>query len=149
MALAAGLAQFDILGVSYYAQWSDLPLENLGEVLKRLEAAYGKDIAVVETAYAWTLDWNDDADNILGERSLEPGYPPTKEGQRRYLIDLMGEVLKAGGRGIVYWEPAWISTRCRTRWGRGSHWENAALFDFMRSELHEGADFLSHEFSAQ
>ena len=149
VALAAGLAKFDMLGVSYYAQWSDLHLERLGEVLKRLKADYGKDIAVVETAYAWTLDWNDDANNILGQQSLESGYPPTKAGQRRYLIDLMSSVLESGGLGIVYWEPGWISTRCRTRWGKGSHWENAALFDFMRSELHEGADFLSHDFSAQ
>jgi hypothetical protein len=30
----------------------------------------------------------------------------------------------------VYWEPAWVSTACSTRWGQGSHWENAAFFDF-------------------
>ena len=135
--------------MSYYAQWSDLPLERLGEVLKRLEADYGKGIAVVETAYAWKFERNDDANSILGEQSLEPGYPRTKAGQRRYLIDLMSSVLESGGLGIIYWEHAWISTRCQTRWGRGSHWENAALFEFKRSELHEGEDFLSHEFADQ
>lgn len=147
MALDAGLADFDILGVSYYGEWSDVSLRELPGLLRDLRGRYEKDIAVVETAYAWTLDWNDEANNILGEQSLEPGYPATRAGQRRYLIDLMNSVLGAGGLGIVYWEPAWISSRCCTRWGRGSHWENAALFDFRRAELLEGADFLGHDYS--
>jgi arabinogalactan endo-1,4-beta-galactosidase len=43
----------------------------------------------------------------------------------------------------VYWEPAWVSTSCPTRWGVGSHWENATLFDFQKgNELTPAADFL-------
>jgi arabinogalactan endo-1,4-beta-galactosidase len=42
----------------------------------------------------------------------------------------MQDVLDAGGSGVVYWEPAWVSTKCRTRWAQGSDWENAAFFDF-------------------
>ena len=41
------------------------------------------------------------------------------------------EVIKSsGGEGLVYWEPAWVSTKCSTLWGQGSHWDNATFFDF-------------------
>lgn len=36
----------------------------------------------------------------------------------------------SGGEGLIYWEPAWVSTNCSTLWGQGSHWDNATLFDF-------------------
>ena len=147
-AASAGLFDFDILALSYYSQWSRVPLDRLGDHIQALRDKYGKDVVVVETAYPWTLRYQDDASNILGEASLAPGYPATRAGQRNYLLDLMSAVVGAGGLGIVYWEPAWISTSCRTRWGNGSHWENAALFDYESSNLHEGADFLDHDFSA-
>jgi len=38
-------------------------------------------------------------------------------------------VEESGGGGIIYWEPAWVSTNCNTQWGQGSHWDNATLFD--------------------
>ena len=146
-AARAGLFDFDILALSYYSQWSRIPLGRLSPYIQALRSKYGKDVVVVETAYPWTLRNQDDAFNILGEASLAPGYRATTAGQRNYLLDLMGAVLDAGGLGIVYWEPAWISTSCRTRWGDGSHWENAALFDYEASILHEGADFLDHDFT--
>jgi hypothetical protein len=42
-------------------------------------------------------------------------------------------VLNNGGLGVIYWEPAWVSTECTTRWGQGSHWENGAFFDFQNN----------------
>ena len=66
---------------------------------------------------------------------------------RQYLIDLTQTVIDHAGVGVVYWEPAWISTRCRTRWGRGSAWENAALFDFHHhDELLPGIDFYQYAY---
>ena len=146
-AAEAGILDFDILGVSYYAKWSKMPFNMMEEAIRRLHQRYGKDVVVVETAYPWTLRYNDRAHNILGADSLVDGYSATKDGQRRMLIDLMDAVLRGGGLGVVYWEPAWVSTRCRTRWGTGSHWENATLFDFHPGNLHQGADFLSHDYS--
>ena len=35
----------------------------------------------------------------------------------------------SGGAGLIYWEPAWVSTNCYTEWAQGSHWDNATLFD--------------------
>ena len=32
--------------------------------------------------------------------------------------------------GVIYWEPAWISSPAKDLWGTGSSWENCAFFDF-------------------
>ena len=145
----AGVLDIDIIGLSYYAKWSKMPFNLLEEAIRRLRYRYGKDVAVVETAYPWTLKYKDQAHNLLGADSLIDGYPATQNGQRRMLIDLMGAVLRGGGLGVVYWEPAWVSSRCRTRWGQGSHWENATLFDYRGVNLHKGADFLSRDYSTE
>lgn len=140
-AAAAGLPDFDIIGLSYYEKWSTTPLAAIGPKVARLRAKYGKDVVIVETSYPWTLKSNDQAGNLLGQDSVSPGYPATEVGQQRYLSQLMRSVTDNGGLGIVYWEPAWISSSCKTRWGQGSHWENATLFDF-RGRLLPGAKFL-------
>jgi arabinogalactan endo-1,4-beta-galactosidase len=89
---------------------------------------------VVETAYPFTDDHADSSHNLLGADSLIPGYPATPKGQLDYLTDLTRLVVRSGGSGVVYWEPAWVSTKCRTRWGQGSSWENATFFDFRRGD---------------
>jgi len=140
-AIAAGVTDFDLIGISYYPKWSSTPFTKLADALRHVRNKYGRDVVVVEAAYPWTLDAGDAAGNLLGEDSLVGGYPATADGQRRFLLDLMAAVRSAGGLGVVYWEPAWVSTGCRTRWGRGSHWENATLFDF-DGRLLPGAEFL-------
>ena len=140
-ATAAGVTDYDLIGLSYYPKWSTTSYDELGPALDRLRRRFDKDIVIVETAYPFTLDANDEASNLLGEDSLVDGYPATVDGQARYLVDLADIVRAAGGLGVVYWEPAWVSSTCSTRWGNGSHWENAALFDF-EGRLHDGASFL-------
>ena len=84
---------------------------------------------VVETAYPHTMANADAAGNILGEDSLTEGFPATPDGQLDYLITLTKTVVEAGGNGVIYWEPAWISSGASTPWGNGSHWDNATFFD--------------------
>lgn len=139
--IRAGLDDFDMIGVSYYPKWSSTPFDQITDSVAKIRERYGSDVVIVETAYPWTLEGNDGASNLLGEDSLVDGYPATPGGQRRFLSDLQAAVRDGGGLGIVYWEPAWVSTSCRTRWGEGSHWENAALFDF-DNRLLPGAEFL-------
>jgi len=130
-AAQAGVTDFDLIGISYYSKWSKYTLAGLGAVINRLRYRYAKaDIWVVETAYAWTTAWNDNSGNLLGEDSALPAYRVTKDGQKQYLVDLTQTIIANGGSGIVYWAPDWVSTKCRTRWGQGSNWENATLFDF-------------------
>jgi arabinogalactan endo-1,4-beta-galactosidase len=143
-ATAAGVTDFDQIGLSYYGKWSKYDLAGLGTVIRRLTRSYpGKEVILVETAYPWTLDYADDLPNVLGEDSLIKGYSATPEGQQRYMTDVTKVVLANGGVGVVYWEPAWISTNCKTPWGRGSSWENATFFDFHhKNELLPAIDFM-------
>jgi arabinogalactan endo-1,4-beta-galactosidase len=102
------------------------------------------EVLLVETAYPWTLESADEAANLLGENTLIDGYPASVAGQAAYLADLTQLVIDAGGVGMVYWEPAWVSTPCSTRWGRGSHWENATFFDFRNgNEVLPSIDFMT------
>jgi len=34
-----------------------------------------------------------------------------------------------GGKSLVYWESAWITSNLKDLWGTGYSWENAALFN--------------------
>ncbi len=140
-ALEHGVSDFDVIGISYYPKWSRVPFEQVGDSLEAIRERFGRRVAIVETAYPWTLEGRDAAGNILGEDSLVPGYPATPAGQERFLRELRAKVRLAGGEGVIYWEPAWISSVCETRWGQGSHWENATLFDF-EGQLLPGAEAL-------
>jgi len=143
-ATAAGVRDFDFIGVSYYPKWSALDMKQAGTALAAVKKRFKADIIVVEVSYPFTLrDAGDKASNLLGEDSLLRGYPATLSGQQRFMDDVVKMTLQAGGVGVVYWEPAWVSTSCATRWGTGSHWENATLFDFRKgNELTPAADFL-------
>jgi len=129
-ATAAGVTGYDQIGLSYYPKWSTRDIAGLAATIRRLRTTYDKNVMVVETAYPWTLANADSAPNILGKDALLPQYPATPAGQEQYLVDLTQAVMDAGGNGVVYWEPAWVSTSCRTPWARGSAWDNATFFDF-------------------
>ena len=124
-----GVVDFDWIGLSYYPQWSQYDFSNLEEVLYNLRTQYNKKLMIVETAYPYTLNNYDSANNILGSQSLLANYNATQQGQLDYLLRLKEIISNSGGSGLVYWEPAWVSTNCNTLWGNGSHWENATLFD--------------------
>jgi arabinogalactan endo-1,4-beta-galactosidase len=146
-AFAAGILDFDVIGISYYPKWSSRNLHELGRTIRRIRHKYQKDVILVETAYPWTLLNNDAAGNILGEDSLVEEYPATLSGQSRFLKELTQTVISSDGSGVVYWEPAWVSSECSTRWGKGSHWENNTFFDYETTSAHSGFDFLSHSYS--
>ncbi|WP_439151333.1 glycoside hydrolase family 53 protein [Winogradskyella sp.] len=124
-----GVTDFDWIGLSYYPLWSDYSLDDVQTPLSTLINTYNKKLMVVETAYPFTLENADNANNILGSSALINGYPASQQGQLDYLNQLKSVIENAGGQGLVYWEPAWVSTGCYTLWAQGSHWDNATLFD--------------------
>lgn len=126
---SAGISDYDWIGLSYYPIWSEYTLSNISSPLKTLIDNYNKRLMIVETAYPFTLQNADNANNILNEDSLISGYPASQQGQLNYLNELKKKIEEAGGEGLIYWEPAWVSTNCKTLWGQGSHWDNATLFD--------------------
>lgn len=139
-----GVTDFDWIGISYYPKWSTYELENLEKALSILIREHQKELMVVETAYPFTMENIDDANNLMDQSALTANYPATPEGQLGYLNHLKTIIKDAGGKGLVYWEPAWVSTPCQTRWGTGSHWDNATLYNH-ELRPNPGMKFMSSE----
>ena len=92
---------------------------------------------IFETGYIWTTESNDSANNIISD--VQSGYSPASPAnQKRWLIDLTQEMISRGASGVIYWEPAWVTSPCQTQWGTGSHQEHATFFDFDNNVLTGG-----------
>ena len=137
-----GITDFDWIGLSYYPKWSTINIDDIDLEVKSLIENYNKRLMVVETAYPFTLKSKDNASNILGEDSLISNFPASVDGQHNYLKYLKSKLISGGAEGLIYWEPAWVSTRCKTLWGTGSHWENSTLFNF-ENKANKGVLFLN------
>ena len=145
-AAKAGVQGYDLIGISYYKKWSTYGLDQLKQTIAETKHRYGKDVIVVETGYPFTLEGADTANNLLGNDALIPGYAATPQGQRQFMVELTQLTIDAGGIGVVYWEPYWISTRCGTRWGKGSDWENSTWFDYPKHEALPVFEWLRHKY---
>ena len=145
-----GFTSYDIIGISYYPGWSDYDIHKTAQIVGQLKAAHGKEVMIVETGYPWTLEWADNLGNILGSANLLKTYNSlaSKENQRAFLTEFSYLVKENGGLGVIYWEPAWVSTGCTTPWGTGSSYENATFFDFDYN-LHEGIGFLDYDYAVK
>ncbi|MQM27766.1 glycoside hydrolase family 53 protein [Glycomyces albidus] len=149
-AAARGL-DFDAIGLSYYPYWHGTQ-DDLGANLNDLAVRYGKDLAVVETAYAWTAAQPEGHHQVFTAKLAEGcGYDVSPEGQAAFLRDLyavVAAVPEGRGLGVVYWEPAWLpvagttwASRAGMEYGddvvdeAGSSWANQALFDFEGNAL--------------
>ncbi len=130
---------FDIIGVSYYPYWHGT-LEELRANLKDISQRYNKDVVILETAYAWTLQDIDGHPNIFGgDMEIMGGYKATIQGQATAIRDIMevvAQVPNGRGLGIFYWEGCWIPVKgAGWKEGEGNPWENQALFDFNGNAL--------------
>jgi len=138
-----GLLAFDILGFSYYYNWSSVHLNNISNYVSEFLQKYGKEVMIMETVYPWTTENADDYPNIINvDKILIPDYPATIEGQLNYLKKLNQEVIDGGGKGVFYWEPAWITSDLKTQWGDGSAWDCNTLFDFEGGVI-EGINYMT------
>lgn len=151
---AAGGADFDVIGLSYYPFWHG-PMEGLARNMADLAGRYGRDMIVTETSMGFTLEdygayegltpENRKGMAATAERSKGIGWPMTPEGQAAFLRDLAA-VIRAvpDGKclGFMWWEPAWIpvagsgwATEAALRYmgetgPDGNEWANQALFDY-------------------
>ena len=131
---AAEHLDYDVIGLSWYSYYHG-PLAALKSNLDELAGRYRKPLVVVETAYGWTTDDADGTRNLFNaEQAAKVGWPASVAGQAqaiRAVIDTVAAVPLGLGRGVFYWEPAWIpATGAGWRNGDGNNWENQALFDF-------------------
>lgn len=134
--ISNGVTDFDILGLSHYAKWSTITtMEEVENKIRVFKTSYGKQVMVVETAYPWTGANADTYTNIISPADKAMDYDITPQEQFRYMKDLAQAIIRGGGTGIMYWEPAWITSRLNDGWGIGSSWENNAFFDFNGNAL--------------
>jgi arabinogalactan endo-1,4-beta-galactosidase len=139
-----GVTDFDIIGLSHYSKWSQVnTMPAITATIRDLVNKYNKTVMVVEAAYPWTGSNLDSYNNLFSQADSVAGYPLTQQGQFSYLKDLVQAIKDGGGKGIMYWEPAWITSPMRDRWGVGSSWENNALFGF-HGEVLPAMDYMNH-----
>jgi arabinogalactan endo-1,4-beta-galactosidase len=127
--IAKGVTDFDIIGFTYYYSYHGQSPEEVGEIVESLKNSYpAYKIMIVETGYLWDTQNIDGLGNIINDSS--PDYQPVSAStQQKFMVDLTREVRDAGGAGVIFWEPDWVSTPCSTPWGIGSSQEHVAFFD--------------------
>lgn len=128
---------YDIIGLSYYPIWHGKSITQLKQKIQELGKNYNKSILIAETAYPFTLDWNDWTNNVVGQNSqlILPDYPATNEGQKKFIHDIKSIMKEAeNGIGFCYWGAeliAWKGNQATN----ASPWENQAIFDFNNKAL--------------
>lgn len=133
---SGAVSDFDIIGMSYYPLWhTTIAFGDLPTLITKLKDTFHKKVMILETSYPWTTGYFDSYNNQFGSQIPLAGYPFTKEGQTKFLVDLTQSLLNAGGTGVIYWDPAWISSQMKDSWGTGSSMENCTFFDFTGNAL--------------
>lgn len=141
-----GVTDYDIIGLSHYTKWSMVKsMQEVTDTIRKLVNTYKKTVLIVETGYSWTTDNGDKYNNIFSANDNAPGYAISVDDQYLYLKDMTQAVINYDGKGIQYWEPAWIASKLNDGWGVGSGWDNVILFDFTGDVL-KGADYMCYPY---
>jgi arabinogalactan endo-1,4-beta-galactosidase len=127
---------YDYIGLSYYPVWHGKILSDVNATITSLGETHNKKVIIAETAYPFTLGYNDYTNNILGlANQLVPTYPATNQGQKEFLLAIKNLVKQnSRGLGFCYWGAEWVAFRGPTA-TNGSSWENQALWDFNNNAL--------------
>ncbi len=125
---------FDLLGISYYPWWHG-DLTDLKNCITQLNQ-FSKPIILAETAYPFTLNWNDWTNNIVGtSNQLLPSLPASALGQSNF-IDSLWKIMNPTNQnqtyGICYWAPEYVAYK-GAQDTSASPWENLCLFDFQNN----------------
>lgn len=118
--LTPHFADFDTIGLSFYPLFGEsLPV--LRKNMATLATRYGKDVYLVETAYAWRGNPDEKHAKVLS-------WPYTPEGQQQFMRDLVAAIRavpNGRGHGPVYWYPESVNLPGMHIWKGG----DVALFD--------------------
>ncbi|QZT37484.1 arabinogalactan endo-1,4-beta-galactosidase [Halosquirtibacter xylanolyticus] len=125
------VTDYDIIGFSYYHIWhTEVDFFNLEKLVVDSKRKFKKKVMIMETAYPFTEQNNDNYANIYYKQDPISGFPYSEEGQAEYWKTLLDIMKRANCDGVFYWEPCWITTSMKDQWGTGSSWENCAFFNF-------------------
>ncbi len=143
--MAAGLLDFDIIGLSYYPFWHGTFMD-LRDTLMKLAADYRKPIMMVETAHAWRKSEHGFIDE---SQEKVAGVPATPEGQKK-VLDLVNNITASipdkMGLGSYYWEPLCVPCEGEHGWSEnmgildetGTVMEAIHAFEFSREQVRTG-----------
>ena len=126
--------EWDVTGLSYYSYWHG-SLADMKATLAEVQQRYHKPVVIAETAYPFTLEENDNEQNVIHlPQQLTKDFPATPTGQARNLRAVLEAAQEEHALGVFYWEPTWTAVQ-GNGWNpddplSGSQWENQALFDF-------------------
>jgi arabinogalactan endo-1,4-beta-galactosidase len=126
-----GLDNYDVLGLSYYTQWSG-SLVQLSKTLNVVTSTFKKPVVIAETAYPWT---SKRFGNDVIDTSKAPlaAHPLTKDGQKKFVLSLeklLRQQPANRGLGLWWWEPMAmkvLSASGAITWNGGM--ANSALID--------------------
>ena len=150
---------WDIIGLSYYPFWHG-ELADLKANLFNCAIRYEKDLVIAEVSMGYTMESYGEYEQLPeGERkgaatklelAQKVSYPMTREGQADFILAVMNvlkEVPEDRGKGIFWWEPAWIPVPgvgwanhagweyVKEKGPGGNEWANQALFDYEGNAL--------------
>ncbi len=131
---------FDMIGLSYYPQIQIKDLDLVQSKINELATTFNKDILMVEVAYPFTLNWDDNSNNYIGDSSqILSEFHATPLGQKLYfewLVQAIKNIPNNRGKGFCYWAPDWVAfTGNETTSTNGSAWENQCMFNFNHEAL--------------
>jgi arabinogalactan endo-1,4-beta-galactosidase len=137
--IAAGVTNWDILGLSYYPFWQS-NLAALSSNLDSLANRYARPVLIVETSYPWTLSNTTSSSWVTTTAALPDGalYPPTPAGQAGYysaLRNVVAAVPSGRGLGFLAWEPGWLPGVAAVPGQTTPAFANLTLFDNSGSAL--------------
>ncbi|MFT4757256.1 MAG: arabinogalactan endo-1,4-beta-galactosidase [Vicingaceae bacterium] len=127
---------YDYIGLSYYPIWHGKDLEVVKIAINTLGKTFNKKVVIAETAYPFTLGYNDWTNNIVGlDSQLVSEYPATPDGQKNFVLAIKTLVKESEyGLGFAYWGGEWISFKGNQA-ANGSTFENQAFYDFNNRAL--------------
>ena len=112
----AGVEEFDVIGISYYAFWHGTFVD-LKNSMEALAARYKKPVIVVETAHPWRRCENgfvtEDQEEIAG---FNAGIEEQAQ-VMRLLMNIVASVTGNMGQGLYYWEPLSVPMDGQGSWG--------------------------------
>lgn len=122
-AIAHGVTDFDMIGLSYYPFWHGTFYE-FRDTLEYVVRRYGRPVIVAETAHAFRLS----DQGFVGKEQMEiAGFPAGAVEQREVLelvMSIVAHMENGMGRGVFYWEPMMIPGH-----GNGGWAENMGVID--------------------
>ncbi len=122
---------YDMMGISYYPWWHGKDLNRLESTLDLLKRLQNKKVVIAETAYPFTLDWNDYTHNVVGLQNqlIYPEFPSSPTGQHLFMERIRDICSRSKSEGFAYWGGEWVAFD-GAQSEQGSSWENLALWDF-------------------